>query len=100
LAARNLSSLLHFFRGPAKFTRHFAGRACPAGAATPFLFPFLPITGYILHELLGAQSAMARETTKEANKPNNGANLGFEQTLWQAAAKNSCPDYGSVFDGD
>lgn len=30
---------------------------------------------------------MARKTAKEARKANNGANLGFEQTLWQAADK-------------
>ncbi len=30
---------------------------------------------------------MARRSTQTKNKPNNGANLGFEQTLWQAADK-------------
>jgi type I restriction enzyme M protein len=49
--------------------------------------PFLALAGYILHGPPGASPAMAKKVGKDQKKANNGANLGFEQQLWQMADK-------------
>jgi type I restriction enzyme M protein len=69
------------FFGSMRFIKRFG---C---TGIPFLFPFSVMAGYILHELPGASAAMAKKVGKEQKKANNGANLGFEQQLWQMADK-------------
>jgi hypothetical protein len=41
------------------------------------------MAGYILDGPPGASPAMAKKVGKDQNKTNTGANLGFEQQLWQ-----------------
>jgi hypothetical protein len=49
--------------------------------------PFPGLAGYILHGPAGASPAMTKKVGKDKKKSNNGANLGFEQQLWQMADK-------------
>jgi type I restriction enzyme M protein len=75
----NRSRILFF--GSIRFTKLFG---C---TGIPFLFPFSVMAGYILHGPSGASPAMAKKVAKDQKKANNGANLGFEQQLWQMADK-------------
>src|ERR1700719_937683 len=45
------------------------------------------MAGYILHGPPGGSPAMENKLGQDQNKTNNGANLGFEQQLWQMADK-------------
>jgi type I restriction enzyme M protein len=64
------------------------GQAVAASPAVPSRAVFFPvITGYIHQLLIKVEMTTAQRKTAAAKNSGNGANLGFEQKLWQAADK-------------